>query len=199
VNAGRGTPDVSYNADPYTGVSVYFTDPTLNGAGGWYVFGGTSAGTPQWAALLARRASLGNAGSNVSFSSLLYGAANSSYTSLLRDITTGGNGYPAVKSYDLATGLGSPVGVGIATLAALQPAPSPTPVPTPSPTPLPSPTATPTPAPTATPTPVPSPTATPRPSPSPTATPRPSPTPKPTPPGRNWWNNNWWNNNWFRW
>jgi subtilase family serine protease len=184
VNAGRGVPDVSYNADPYTGVSVYFTDPTLNAPGGWYVFGGTSAGTPQWAALLARRASLGSAGSS-SFQTLLYSATKTSYTTLLRDIVSGSNGYRAVTGYDLATGLGSPVAAQIALVSSgtVAPTPTPTPTPTPVPTPMPTPTATPTPVPTPTATPVPSPTPTPKPSPTPTATPRPTPTPPP----RQWW------------
>jgi subtilase family serine protease len=170
VNGGRGVPDVSYDADPYTGVSVYFTDPTLNAAGGWYVFGGTSAGTPQWAALLARRASLGNAGTTL-FNTVLYGtavsSANTNYARLLRDITEGNNGYPAEVGYDLVTGLGSPVAAQIALLPGTLAAPTPTP------TPVPTPTATP----------VPSPTPTPSPSPAPTATPRPTPTPPPW----QWW------------
>ena len=46
----RGAPDVSYNADPSTGVYVYATSP---GYGGWYEVGGTSAGAPQWAGIFA--------------------------------------------------------------------------------------------------------------------------------------------------
>ena len=45
----RGTPDVSYNADPETGFAVLDT----YGNRGWAQFGGTSAGAPQWAALVA--------------------------------------------------------------------------------------------------------------------------------------------------
>jgi subtilase family serine protease len=179
VNAGRGVPDVSYDADPYTGVAVYFTDPTVRGTGGWYVFGGTSAGTPQWAALLADRASLGNSNSGPTFQSLLYSAAKTSYATLLRDIVSGSNGYRAVVGYDLVTGLGSPHAAQIALLGGTV-SPTPTPSPTATPTPTPSPTATPTPRPTATP--------------SPTATPTPKPTPTP-PPWQLWWRNyyrGWW-------
>ena len=179
VNSGRGVPDVSYDADPYTGVSVYFTDPSTK-TGGWYVFGGTSAGAPQWAALLARRASLGNAGT-ASFNTLLYGAAKTGYSALLRDIVSGSNGLPAVVGYDLVTGLGSPVAGAISAMAGTAPTPTPSPTATPKPTPTPSPTATPKP----TPTPTPKPTATPTPKPTATPTPQPSP----TPPHRGWW---WW-------
>src|SRR5581483_11260383 len=48
LNGGkqRGAPDVSYNAAVYHGVLVNFE-------GGWWLFGGTSAGSPQWAAITA--------------------------------------------------------------------------------------------------------------------------------------------------
>lgn len=107
VNSGRGNPDVSYDADPYTGVQVYFTDPTTK-LGGWYVFGGTSAGAPQWSALLARRASLGNAGTTP-FNVKAYSSAKSAYSAYFRDIVSGSTGFAAVNGYDLATGLGSPL------------------------------------------------------------------------------------------
>lgn len=48
----RATPDVAYNADPSTGVSVYDSLGYAGGSG-WFQVGGTSAGAPQWAALIA--------------------------------------------------------------------------------------------------------------------------------------------------
>jgi subtilase family serine protease len=48
----RGTPDVSYNANPGTGFAVY-DSVALSSASGCFCVGGTSAGSPQWAALLA--------------------------------------------------------------------------------------------------------------------------------------------------
>jgi subtilase family serine protease len=50
--SGRSTPDVSYNADPNTGFAVY-DSVSYQGSSGWQVVGGTSAGTPQWSALIA--------------------------------------------------------------------------------------------------------------------------------------------------
>src|SRR5262249_25194964 len=48
----RASPDVAYDADPATGFPVY--DSFNNGtAAPWAQFGGTSAGSPQWAALVA--------------------------------------------------------------------------------------------------------------------------------------------------
>ncbi|MGA2682463.1 MAG: hypothetical protein ABSF44_11775 [Candidatus Bathyarchaeia archaeon] len=97
----RSTPDVSYDADPNTGVFVY--DTTINnGHTGWWTVGGTSIGAPQLAAIQA----LGLSANNVNF---YLDASSESYSSYLRDITVGSNGNSAGVGYDLVTGLGSPV------------------------------------------------------------------------------------------
>jgi len=51
-SGARSSPDVGYNGDPNTGFAVYDSLP-FNGSSGWDVVGGTSAGAPQWAALIA--------------------------------------------------------------------------------------------------------------------------------------------------
>jgi subtilase family serine protease len=48
----RSTPDVAFDADPATGVDVYYTDPR-SGRGTWQVIGGTSVGAPSWAGIIA--------------------------------------------------------------------------------------------------------------------------------------------------
>jgi hypothetical protein len=48
----RATPDVAFVGDPQTGVEVYQTSP-YTGLGSWQVVGGTSLGTPAWAAIIA--------------------------------------------------------------------------------------------------------------------------------------------------
>jgi subtilase family serine protease len=109
--SGRGTPDVAYDASPSTGFSVY-DSVAYGGHTGWFQVGGTSAGAPQWAALVA----LADQGRSTPLSSdsltksPMYDAATGStrYGSDYHDITTGSNGYPAKTGYDLATGLGSP-------------------------------------------------------------------------------------------
>jgi hypothetical protein len=45
---------------------------------------------------------------------------SSSYTTDFHDITVGGNGLPAVKGYDLATGWGSPNGSALINALAAQ-------------------------------------------------------------------------------
>ena len=96
----RAIPDVSYDADPSSGVSVL-----INGK--WLVVGGTSAGAPQWAGIRA----LGNSFTNNNIYTDKAGASNSNY---FRDITSGSNGdcgylCTARKHYDYVTGLGSPL------------------------------------------------------------------------------------------
>jgi subtilase family serine protease len=106
--SGRGTPDVSYDADPYTGFYVYdsYASP------GWMAIGGTSAGAPQWAGLiaLANQNRTTPLSSNNLITSPVYAAATGvGYASHYRDITSGNTGYSAGPGYDLATGLGSPL------------------------------------------------------------------------------------------
>ncbi|MBI3459326.1 hypothetical protein HY009_00080 [Candidatus Acetothermia bacterium] len=111
----RGVPDVSYNANPSTGVSVYDTT-RFQGQLGWFVIGGTSAGAPQWAALIAivNQGRISPLSSNNLTSSPEYNAATSAvYASNYRDITAGTNGTcgsvcTATTGYDFVTGLGSP-------------------------------------------------------------------------------------------
>ena len=51
VTGKRSTPDVAFDADPDTGVAVYQT--FFGNHGSWEVVGGTSLGTPAWAAIIA--------------------------------------------------------------------------------------------------------------------------------------------------
>ncbi len=72
----RATPDVSLDADPASGVSVY--DSTrYNRQAGWWVVGGTSASSPMWAARSADAGAVVNSayvyGSNIPFRALTTG------------------------------------------------------------------------------------------------------------------------------
>ncbi len=118
VNAGaavgRGVPDIAGNADPDTGYRVYVD-------GKKRIFGGTSAVSPLWAALIA----ILNQGKGKSVGFLtpkLYRLSTASHA--LHDITQGDNaafppspGYMASNGWDACTGLGSPDGAAL--LAAL--------------------------------------------------------------------------------
>jgi subtilase family serine protease len=113
TGAQRGTPDVAYQADPSLGFAYYSSVP-VNGQSGWQAIGGTSAGAPQWAALVAiadQGRAIQGLGSLDGFSQTLpalYELASQSYSTYYHDITSGSNGNPAKIGYDLATGLGTP-------------------------------------------------------------------------------------------
>src|SRR5262249_27988641 len=112
-NSKRAIPDVSYNADPNTGVPVY-DSLGYQGSKGWFQVGGTSAGAPQWAALSAivNNARISPMSStSYGTENLLYGAATGiNYGNDYRDIITGNNGgFAAGTGYDYVTGLGSPI------------------------------------------------------------------------------------------
>lgn len=104
----RAVPDVSYNADPSTGVAVY-DSASYQGAVCWFQVGRTSAGAPQWAALIAL-ANAARAAQALPSLDQTNGALYSLISpSNFRDITTGSNGLAAELGFDLVTGLGSPL------------------------------------------------------------------------------------------
>jgi subtilase family serine protease len=125
----REVPDVSADGDPMTGYVIF-------DGGNWDVIGGTSASAPLWAAYTALvNASAACRGQRVGFANpILYQIAGSNYAANFHDITaaspyTGldnndtfdgaGGGtdvdnpnhlFPMKTGYDMATGLGSPIG-----------------------------------------------------------------------------------------
>ncbi len=111
----RGTPDVSYNANPATGYAVY-DSVGVSGYSGWFQVGGTSAGTPQWAALIAITNSMRAAERKSHLSSTdttLYTLAKTGLNADFRAVTQGTNGTcgilcTASAGYDYVTGLGTP-------------------------------------------------------------------------------------------
>lgn len=111
-SGARSTPDVGYNGDPNTGFAVY-DSLAYQGVSGWDVVGGTSAGAPQWAALVAiadqGRAAAGQGtldGRTQTLPALysVYSAPGTdgyaTYTAEFHDIGDDGYGY--------TTGLGTP-------------------------------------------------------------------------------------------
>lgn len=125
ANAGvstirRDVPDVSLNADPNSGYSIFVgsTGTGTTGTGttaipsGSEVVGGTSAAAPLWAAytaLINQQRALNGLGTLGFMNPLLYPfASSSSYAADFHDIVTGSNlFYQAGTGYDDASGLGS--------------------------------------------------------------------------------------------
>jgi subtilase family serine protease len=111
----RGAPDVSYNANPGTGYAVY-DSVGVSGYSGWFQVGGTSAGTPQWAALIAIANSMRVTERKSNLSStdtVLYTLAKTGLKTDFNAVTQGTNGTCGVictasAGYDYVTGLGTP-------------------------------------------------------------------------------------------
>ena len=112
--AKRVISDVSYDADPNTGVAVYDSF-SYRGHSGWLVFGGTSVASPAIAAIYALA---GTANGTQYPASYTY--AHYSIGVDLFDITSGSNTTASCSptylctggvGYDGPTGLGSPIGI----------------------------------------------------------------------------------------
>lgn len=114
AGAHRAVPDISLDADPASGLTIY---GSFDG-GSWSVGGGTSQAAPLLAGIVALADQA--AGKRVGYlNDALYGlaaAADHGASSGIVDVTSGSNnltghtavsGYNAVSGYDLATGLGT--------------------------------------------------------------------------------------------
>jgi subtilase family serine protease len=147
----RAVPDVAYSAAVLHGVLTVFQ-------GSFFLFGGTSAGSPQWAAITAIADQ--KAGHALGFlNSAIYqiGKVNKAYPAAFHDITSGNNsvtefdsnddpvnviGFAAGAGWDATTGTGSPIetslmdyliqyvspGDGVAAIATTKPKPHPKPI-----------------------------------------------------------------------
>ena len=123
----RNVPDVSLDADPNSGYSIYFQ-------GGWVVYGGASTAAPLWAGFTAlvnqQRAATGQSVLGFANPSLYAIGKGAAYSRDFHDIADGSSngtidgdtsgvpnpsgqyappttGFPAVPGYDLATGWGT--------------------------------------------------------------------------------------------
>ncbi len=113
----RGVPDVAYNAAILHGVLVHWD-------GSWFLFGGTSCGSPQWAGIVALAdQKAGHALGFINPALYVFSLGPKVYASLFHDITSGNNsvvefdssnnpvsvtGFNAGTGWDATTGLGSP-------------------------------------------------------------------------------------------
>jgi len=112
IYGARTVADVGYNASVYTAVLVYLG--FLGDNSGFYFFGGTSEGSPQWAGLVALADQKAGHGLGL-INPKLYaiGANPGKYAADFHDVTVGNNalngpGFSAGTGYDIPTGLGSP-------------------------------------------------------------------------------------------
>jgi subtilase family serine protease len=122
IGGMRGVPDVAWQASSRTGPLVYDTSP---GAGGWFVVGGTSCSSPQFAGVVAIAVQIAGHGLG-QINPTLYQLAASDYSKYFFDVTTGNNqadpsipGYNATTGWDPVTGLGTPNAATLAPALAL--------------------------------------------------------------------------------
>src|SRR6266487_2534043 len=127
VHRLAGVPDIGYQASSRTGVLVYMAESigsNADGTGcgganpcsvGWYVVGGTSSGSPQWAGLIALADQM--AGRDLGYiNPALYQIANdpTTYAADFYDPHVNDNGccgepgWSASPGWDAVTGLGTP-------------------------------------------------------------------------------------------
>jgi subtilase family serine protease len=125
LNGMRGVPDVAYNGGVVGGVIVHLSEAIIgipNGA--FFIFGGTSAGAPQWAGVIADVNQIQGKPSG-SINDRLYKLGKKGVNAgLFHDVTTGDNGFcfftvpdgafqcvpgfSGTPGFDLATGWGTP-------------------------------------------------------------------------------------------
>ena len=106
VGDHRGTPDVSFDANPCSGVAVLDT----YGQGGWLQVGGTSVSSPSLAGIFNSAGNFYKSTSDELTAIYKEYGVQKEYNAWFRDIKSGSNGvYNCVKGYDLCSGVGSPL------------------------------------------------------------------------------------------
>jgi subtilase family serine protease len=111
----RAVPDVSFDADPNSGVAVYDSTPCVVGTQtqvGWQVFGGTSVAASSFAGIINLAGS--NYNSTDTELNTIYScyATPGCYSANFRDITSGSAGsFNATTGWDFVTGVGSSLGI----------------------------------------------------------------------------------------
>lgn len=115
AGGARAIPDLSFNANPSSGVYVYDYDN-----GGWWIVGGTSVSSPSLAGIVDNAGNKVGQGTSFAFQGfgylqnqedyLIYSQMPTAkmYKANFYDVKTGTNGYKAYALYDLCTGVGTP-------------------------------------------------------------------------------------------
>ncbi len=115
----RAVPDVAYNAAVVPGVLSAWQEEGLQPPGTFFRFGGTSAGSPQWAALIAIADQM-SGGRVGNINKTLYHLGAKAQGAYFHDATVGNNdvtdaednpipGFAAGPGFDEASGWGSPI------------------------------------------------------------------------------------------
>jgi len=110
IGSTRGLPDVAFQASARTAPLVYDSFD-----GGWFLVGGTSCSSPQFAGIVALADQVAGHGLGLINPTLYSLASGPNYSNYFYDVTTGNNqadpsvpGYAATTGWDPVTGLGTP-------------------------------------------------------------------------------------------
>jgi subtilase family serine protease len=110
IGSTRGLPDVAFQASSRTAPLVYDSFD-----GGWFLVGGTSCSSPQFAGIVALADQVAGHGLGLINPTLYSLASGPNYSNYFYDVTTGNNqadpsvpGYAATTGWDPVTGLGTP-------------------------------------------------------------------------------------------
>ncbi len=119
IGSMRGVPDVSWDASCGTFVWVYLSAPGFSP--GYYGICGTSAASPQFAAMVALADQYGGQDLGLVNPALYSLASGPNGASYFNDVVAGNNtqtgsgipGYPATTGWDPVTGLGTPIAANL--------------------------------------------------------------------------------------
>jgi kumamolisin len=107
VGTWRGTPDLSFNADPFTGVYVYDTFPIYGYVYQWWIMGGTSVSAPSLAGIINRAGAFA-ASSNAELTTIYANRANTAdFTDMTSPFCGPYMGYGDGAGWDFCTGVGA--------------------------------------------------------------------------------------------
>jgi kumamolisin len=116
LNDFRGTPDISFDANPNTGVWIYDSTPWYSGGqvfGGpkqpWLIVGGTSVAAPSLAGVVNTAGKFA-ASTTAELTTIYSQASTGTFTDVTYGVCGFYDGFLAGTSYDFCTGLGSPFG-----------------------------------------------------------------------------------------
>jgi len=107
VGTHRGTPDISFNGNPATGMFIYDSNGSDCPSNNWCISGGTSLASPALAGII--NVATGGPTSTTAELNKIYNGFIKNYTHYWREITKGYNGLYAGKGYNLVTGIGTPL------------------------------------------------------------------------------------------
>jgi kumamolisin len=109
VGNARGVPDLSFDADPVTGVLVLDSIPVANEGGGpntWWILGGTSVSSPALAGIVNAAGSK-NTSSEAELTEIYNKLGTVDFADTIKGSCYFYDGYLAVKGWDFCTGVGS--------------------------------------------------------------------------------------------